>query len=159
MIDKTIGKRNKKLVKTILLLGSCEGEDRMLLQRLPAKGKYLDIGCSTPIKYNNTYLLYLNGWSGICVDVRKIRRFKWIRPRDKFVQATVTDISEYKDYDLLDIDVDGIDLDILKTMAFHPKWILAECNQPSQLGIPAYLESLGYKITGMTSRNRLFEKT
>ena len=125
MIDKTIGKRNKKLVKTILLLGSCEGEDRMLLQRLPAKGKYLDIGCSTPIKYNNTYLLYLNGWSGICVDVRKIRRFKWIRPRDKFVQATVTDISEYKDYDLLDIDhLNLLELrnnGFTKTKYFHTK--------------------------------------
>ena len=147
-----------KVVKILFLFGSCEGEDRMLLQQLPEKGTYLDIGCSVPIKQNNTYLLYLNGWSGTCVDIRNIKRFKWIRPRDKFIQATITDISEYKDYDLLDIDVDGIDLEILKTMTFYPKWILAECHLPTQRGIPEYLKELGYETTGMTYRNRLFHK-
>lgn len=148
----------KKIVKLIKLLGSDEGEDRMMLHQLPETGKYLDIGCSTPIKGNNTYLLYLSGWSGTCIDIRKIRCYEWFRLRDKFIQATVTDISEYKDYDLLDIDVDGIDLEILKTMTFHPEWILAECVLPSQKEIPDYLESLGYKITGMTQRNKLFHK-
>jgi len=146
----------ERINKLLLVFGAAEGEDRMLLTALPEKGTYLDIGCSVPIKQNNTYLLYLNGWSGTCIDVRKIRRYKWIRPRDKFIQATVTDISEYKDYDLLDIDVDGIDLDILKTMTFYPKWILAECHQPAQKGIPEYLKCKGYEIVGMTLRNKLF---
>lgn len=130
----------------------------MMLHQLPPKGKYLDVGCSSPIKYSNTYLLYLNGWSGICLDIRKIRRYKWLRPRDKFIQATITSIAEYKDYDLLDIDVDGIDLEILKTMTFHPEWILAECVLPSQQAIPAYLETLGYEMVGMTKTNRFFRK-
>ena len=148
----------KRIVKIIKLFGSDEGEDRMLLQQLPQKGKYLDIGCSSPIKASNTYLLYLNGWDGTCIDVRKIRRFKWLRPRDKYIQTTVMSISEYKDYDLLDIDTDGADLDILKTMTFYPEWILAECHLPPQRGIPDYLKSLGYTITGMTQRNKLFRK-
>jgi len=135
----------KRIIKVALLFGSAEGEDRMMLSQLPEKGTYLDIGCSTPIKASNTWLLYLNGWSGTCIDIRKIRRFKWIRPRDKFIQKTIMDISEYKDYDLLDIDVDGIDLEILKTMTFYPRWILAECNLKTQLGIPDFLESLGYE--------------
>jgi len=123
----------KRIVKTILLFGSCEGEDRMLLTLLPDKGRYLDIGCSSPVKQSNTYLLYLNGWEGTCIDCRRLRRFKWIRPRDKFIQTTVTDISGYKDYDLLDIDVDGIDLEILKTMTFYPKFIIAEQHLPPLL--------------------------
>ena len=141
----------------MMLSGSAEGEDRMMLAQLPEKGTYLDIGCSTPIKGSNTWLLYLNGWKGTCIDIRKIRRFKWVRPRDKFIQEIVTDISEYKDYDLLDIDVDGIDLEILKTMTYYPKWILAECELKTQLGIPEYLESLGYELKGMTSRNKFYE--
>ena len=145
-----------RLIKIIKLFGSDEGEDRMLLQQLPKKGTYLDIGCSSPIKSNNTYLLYLNGWSGIVTDIRKIRRYKLFRRRDTFIQETVIDISKYKDYDLLDIDVDGIDLEILKTMTFYPKWILAECLLPSQQEIPEFLQSLGYKITGMTQANKLF---
>ena len=148
----------KKIIKLINLFGSNEGEDRMMLHQLPEKGTYLDIGCSNPVKDSNTYLLYLSGWSGICIDIRKIKHYRLFRPRDKFIRATVTNISEYADYDLLDIDVDGIDLDILKTMTFYPKWILAECILPSQKGIPEYLISIGYEITGQTERNKLFRK-
>ena len=32
-------------------------------------GCYVDIGCNHPIKYNNTYLLYKRGWTGINVDL------------------------------------------------------------------------------------------
>ena len=32
------------------------------------KGIYIDLGCNHPIKYNNTYLLYKRGWSGINID-------------------------------------------------------------------------------------------
>lgn len=147
-----------RLVKLLSFIGSMEGEDKIILSFEKHKGTYLDIGCSNPIKYSNTFLLYLNGWQGTCIDIRKIRRFKLFRPRDKFLQATVTDISEYKDYDLLDIDVDGIDLDILKTMTFYPKWIIAECSLPSQRGIPAYLESIGYEMAAKTSRNEIYKK-
>ena len=148
----------KKIVKLLKFIGSYEGEDRMLLEVLPDKGTYIDLGCGTPIKASNTLLLYLNGWSGICIDGVKRRRFKWFRPRDKYEVRFVEDISEYKDYDLLDLDVDGIDLEILKTMTFYPKWILAECHLKTQKGIPEYLISKGYKIIGMTKMNQLFEK-
>jgi hypothetical protein len=32
-------------------------------------GNFLDLGCYLPKKINNTYLLELNGWSGISVDI------------------------------------------------------------------------------------------
>ena len=44
------------------------------------KGTYIDLGCNHPIKYNNTYLLYKRGWSGINIDSDKtsIEAFNWI---------------------------------------------------------------------------------
>lgn len=65
------------------------GEDveiMRLLNENNAKGCYVDIGCNHPFKINNTYLLYLNGWRGLCVD--PLPRFtglyeKW-RPEDLF---------------------------------------------------------------------------
>ena len=148
----------KKIVKIIQIFGSYEGEDKMMLHLLPKKGKYLDIGCNTPIKGSNTLLLYMKGWDGICIDIRKIRRFKWLRPRDKVLVKEVIDISEYKDYDLLDLDVDGIEIHILKTMTFYPEFILVECHLPMQNEIPSYLESLGYEMIGMTKMNKFFRR-
>lgn len=147
-----------KLVKLFLNIGSMEGEDRILREVLPPKGTYLDIGCSTPIKSSNTFLLYLMGWSGTCIDIREIRRFKYIRPRDKFIRDTVIDISGYRDYDLLDLDVDGIELEILKTMTFEPEFILCENNLPMQKPVDKYLFKLGYKKIAQTIRNGVFRK-
>ena len=31
--------------------------------------KFLDLGCYLPKKINNTYLLELNGWEGMSVDI------------------------------------------------------------------------------------------
>lgn len=148
----------KKIVKLLKFIGSFEGEDRMMLEVLPDKGTYLDVGCGTPIKASNTLLLYLNGWSGTCIDGVRRRRAKLLRPRDTYKTEYIESIAKYKDYDLLDLDVDGIDLEILKTMTFYPKWILVECHMEAQAGIPEYLISKGYKIIGMTKMNKLFEK-
>jgi FkbM family methyltransferase len=48
------------------------------------KGIYLDIGCFNPLLWNNTYLLYKKGWSGINVDIQKINidLFNITRPGD-----------------------------------------------------------------------------
>ena len=46
------------------------GEDKFMwgyLKHLKT-GYYLDLGSSHPINGNNTYLFYLNGWNGICID-------------------------------------------------------------------------------------------
>ena len=55
-------------------------------------GVFIDVGCNHPIKYNNTYLLYKKGWSGINIDLDKtsIDQFKKIRKRDENVQMLVT---------------------------------------------------------------------
>ena len=66
---------------------SQEGEDIILNRIIDKKKKdelYLDVGSGHPIKYSNTYMLYLKGFKGIVVDANKenIELHKIIRPKD-----------------------------------------------------------------------------
>jgi hypothetical protein len=46
------------------------GQDLFVINILKEnKGKFLDLGCYLPKKINNTYLLELNGWEGVSVDI------------------------------------------------------------------------------------------
>ncbi|MCC5951536.1 MAG: FkbM family methyltransferase [Acidimicrobiia bacterium] len=71
------------------------GED-LAIESLPALsdvGTFVDVGCNHPIKYSNTYRLYIHGWSGIAIDANPRFAHAWARarPRDCFVQALVSD--------------------------------------------------------------------
>ena len=57
------------------------------------KGVYIDVGCYHPIKFNNTYLLYKRGWSGINVDsdFDSIKLFNKFRSNDFNVRNIVSD--------------------------------------------------------------------
>jgi FkbM family methyltransferase len=63
-----------------------EGEDLLLCRLLKKtdKGFYVDIGAHDPVRYSNTNLFHLKGWTGINVDasVESIQRFQSTRPRD-----------------------------------------------------------------------------
>ena len=56
------------------------------------KGIFIDVGCNHPIKYNNTYLLYKKGWSGINIDLdnESINQFNKLRKRDINIQTLIT---------------------------------------------------------------------
>jgi len=62
------------------------------------KGTYIDLGCNHPIKYNNTYLLYKRGWSGINIDSDKtsIRLFNRFRKNDFNVNNIVSEDEKIK---------------------------------------------------------------
>ena len=62
-------------------------------------GFYVDVGCNHPIKFNNTYLLYKRGWSGINIDLdsKSINEFKKLRPKDYNVKKVVSSDEEIKD--------------------------------------------------------------
>ena len=49
---------------------SNDGEDFALMKYLAKikNGNYIDIGSHRPVKISNTFLFYLLGWIGICVD-------------------------------------------------------------------------------------------
>ena len=65
---------------------SQHGEDLFIFEYFKSKtpGFYVDIGCFHPCKYNNTYLLYKSGWSGINIDMNQtsIDLFNIKRTRD-----------------------------------------------------------------------------
>ena len=48
------------------------------------KGKFVDLGAFHPIRYNNTYLLYREGWNGTNIDLNptSIDMFNIVRSRD-----------------------------------------------------------------------------
>jgi len=62
------------------------------------KGVYIDIGCNHPIKFNNTYLLYKRGWSGINVDsdIDSIKLFNRFRSKDFNVRNIVSNDESIK---------------------------------------------------------------
>ena len=62
------------------------------------KGVYVDLGCNHPIKFNNTYLLYKRGWSGINVDSDhdSIKLFNKFRSNDFNVRNIVSDDESVK---------------------------------------------------------------
>ena len=59
-------------------------------------GKYVDIGCYHPIKYNNTLLLYEKGWTGINIDLNQtsIDLFNVVRKNDSNILACLSDKEE-----------------------------------------------------------------
>jgi hypothetical protein len=62
------------------------------------KGVYVDLGCNHPIKFNNTYLLYKRGWSGINIDsdFDSIKLFNKFRSNDFNVRNIVSDDESVK---------------------------------------------------------------
>tara|TARA_B100001175_G_C19505974_1_gene640869 strand:- start:2249 stop:2965 length:717 start_codon:yes stop_codon:yes gene_type:complete len=61
-------------------------------------GIYIDLGCNHPIKFNNTYLLYKRGWSGINIDSDKISidLFNKFRKNDFNVNKIVSENEDLK---------------------------------------------------------------
>ena len=59
-------------------------------------GKYVDIGCYHPIKYNNTALLHKKGWNGCNIDLNPISidLFNVCRKKDLNITACLSDIKE-----------------------------------------------------------------
>ena len=72
---------------------SHDGEDLILLKYLAniKDGTYIDIGSNYPVSASNTFLFYLSGWNGICIDPLPIlkNKYRFIRSRDKFINAAV----------------------------------------------------------------------
>lgn len=88
--------RDRKFHRKGVQFGSFaqHGEDIKLLALLReenANGPYLDVGCNHPFRLSNSYLLYSNGWRGLCVDPlpRFAQSFKRWRPEDIFVCTAV----------------------------------------------------------------------
>ncbi len=98
---------NKKLINNSDISFSQEGEDLIvntLIEEkkinMDKKGIFVDIGAHHPVRFSNTYKLYLNGWRGINIDanpdVKEI--FEKIRKYDTNVIAGVSDSNDILTY-------------------------------------------------------------
>lgn len=88
--------RDRRFFRQGLRTGSFaqHGEDVTLLSLMrdaQASGAYVDVGCNHPFRLSNTYMLYRNGWRGLCVDPLPRFRdaFRTWRPDDVFICAAV----------------------------------------------------------------------
>ena len=72
------------------------GEDKILSHLFASSGKekitYLDVGTNHPKIHNNTYLFYLRGGSGVCVEPNPAfaSLIRSARPRDKCLSVGVS---------------------------------------------------------------------
>ncbi len=205
------------------------GEDRVLKFLFTSMGKnnisYLEIGTNNPIDINNTYLFYLGGSRGVCVEPNPtlIKKIKKYRPEDiclnvgispngiegemdfyifddadvekglstfskmeaeKVQSSTNIKIGEVKKIpvtpvnkiiekyfkdkppDLVSIDVEGLDLEILKTINFNTCRPIAICVETVNFtlthkkiknqDIISYMESQGYFVYADTGINSIF---
>lgn len=179
-------------------------------------GTYLDIGSNDPVKESNTFLLYLQGWKGINIDLNEklIKKTCEVRPRDISIVAAVSDKVEkitmfrfdddcfstidaesarksrknspllnqttvttktidqvlrevpqaYKKIDLLSIDVEGIDVRVLKSIDYtqvRPKVIVIEdwdfaYSKIGKNEIISFLQSKGYVFYSYFALNLFF---
>lgn len=71
---------------------SQSGQDLFVINLLNIKnGKFLDLGCHLPKNINNTYLLEINGWSGISIDIVDYNE-EWKERKNKFIQQDCFEI-------------------------------------------------------------------
>ena len=76
------------------------GEEKFILSFFDKeyKGKFVDIGCFHPTRYNNTYTMYKSGWRGINIDLNPltIELFNFARVKDININAAISDQEETK---------------------------------------------------------------
>ena len=78
------------------------------------KGNFLDLGCNLPKKINNTYLLELNGWNGVSLDIVDYSN-EWKVRNNKFINIDCFSV-DYKSllptyYDNKVIDYLSLDME------------------------------------------------
>lgn len=182
--------------------------------------KYLDVGTNMPNFCNNTYLFYLKGHRGVCVEANQalIPLITEVRPEDKVINAGVSpdetkkeaefyifeadanstfdkreaerraaygtykilktvkvplihindlikeNFSTYPDF--LNIDIEGLDLDVLQSIDYKKYPIPVICVEtcmysenhirPKDKSIAEYLINEGYEIYADTYINTIF---
>ena len=93
------------------------GQDLFVLNLLKINnGTFLDLGCYLPKNISNTYLLELNGWSGISLDIVDYSE-EWKERKNKFIQQDALNVDLNKllnlHYENKVIDYLSLDMEIL----------------------------------------------
>ena len=91
----TVSLSASDLIGDFPLVFSQEGEDLLLRRMFPENhsGFFVDVGAHHPIRFSNTWILYLRGWRGINIDATpgSMDLFRRYRPRDVNVECAVSD--------------------------------------------------------------------
>lgn len=93
------------------------------------KISYLDIGTNIPNYGNNTYLFYLEGNTGVCIEADKklIPQIEKIRPKDKVINAGISNISDGEaDFYIFDMGMNTFDKDEMEYRTASGKYKLLE---------------------------------
>jgi len=93
------------------------GQDIFVYNMLKIKnGTFLDLGCYLPKNINNTYLLELNGWTGISLDIMDYSK-EWEVRKNKFIQQDCMNVNLDEiletHYDNEVIDYLSLDMEVL----------------------------------------------
>lgn len=112
---------------------SFEGTDLIIasLLRNVVHGTYIDVGANHPNLYNNTFLFYMNGWSGIALDgnIKFADDWSSIRPKDIFLNTLVSDCKKEVSFNIFpDDSMSSIDFDTIKRYSerFDPGMIMTQ---------------------------------
>jgi len=90
----------RKFVRLPIAFSYAQGAEDIIIPHiarydfgLDGPGRYVDVGCNAPVKYSNTFLLYLIGWRGINIDANAelVAECKRVRRQDICVRAAVSD--------------------------------------------------------------------
>jgi hypothetical protein len=86
---------------------SISGQDQFVLDMIP-KGTFLEIGAHEPIAISNTYLLELNGWDGLSIDIDDRWKTNWQLQRRTplIISNALTYKYEAKHYDYISLDIE-----------------------------------------------------
>lgn len=102
------------------------GQDLFVISLIKDKGSFLDLGCYLPKKINNTYLLEMNGWTGLSIDINDYSN-EWQVRKTPFIRQDCFSI-DYKyllpeyfshktiDYLSLDMEILGERYKLLETV-------------------------------------------
>lgn len=119
----------RKIFRIPVAFSFSQGAEDIILSyfQLPGPGTYVDVGCNEPVRFSNTFNLYLQGWRGINIDANKdlINECKKIRKKDISICAAVSDSEREVIFHKAKISaVSTIDEDRLKE--WEKLWTFAE---------------------------------
>jgi len=170
------------------------GEDQIIEEYFTQlglnKGFFFEMGAGDGIEYSNTKLLTDKGWSGLLVeaDLGKFKELKKNYSNNKKITLSnercseenslneIFDKHNIKKLDLLSLDIDGIDLTIIKLLNFNKyrsKIIIIEYNlfipidisyedkndtgnSSSVLAIKEFMNNNNFKLVNFTFSNLIF---
>jgi FkbM family methyltransferase len=80
--------------------------DNLILDSFGKNGVFVEVGGSHPTDQNNTYLLELNGWTGLSIEPRTEYNelYKSIRPNTILENTCVVDFNHNEDFVWMDIN-------------------------------------------------------